>query len=1051
MKRSFLRDESGQSLAFAVLTFLIVILVAFMVLGVGEATSVQMELQNSADAAAYSGAQVMADCVAQIAWLNEAMARVYYHSMRYAVDTATLSVFAEMKEHPLWYGDAALWGQNAMPAFTLSPTNQQVWSNDANPVTEYNNAYATAEEWIPKGQEWLRRLSRLQRGIALLAPLLVERQVSSTAMENIYTGDIEDRRPSFCTFPSTFEFVPVGPTKRTCHLERIPDGWDIYDDEGFRFIAKHEEPEENEEPTQPDDLWKIVYESNGEVSKTIDITTWENPEPSVESIVLRHRFDIVVGEETHLVLVTLYEDGSVLVIQDGAETEINIYDGPPQVTEIIEPGNKITRIRHNSDGFREYWLNGPDGTDDNGNNISEDDEWIVPGAGGGSNSGGSTTTTIEGVEVPVSFNPNIGIGSPGLGTNMSIDIGPPVVLHLQGMHLTLTNPMNIAFNSPYGWLRVTDERASIHGLNTQNHDDGKWRRTGNHHWFWGNRDKVRHRLKEVVAEDIPTDTGEWLYEWVRIGSYMSEMSNAFFATHAIMDHDPYYRDKVDNEGKRYFGPTLNDDQAYQNDASTSRWRHFPRWARPSRLPAFEAALADPNETFDGDFGGWFSLDTGKPHDLKAYSQTRVCWGCAGGGWQPSAMGQRLHDYDDDLDNPTTNLRCVRPAGFIYHVVEPGTYTSVEEMENQLRTPINSAMATAGLGIGGAGAIFEITDKTVNGTNLGTLATQDGFKDGSLVFQVACPVCLRKAAAVRDYWQGPPFAPPATSQNEVPAVVRKYLAHGFGRYSRSGPMPNRSVNYNASPNSAGDENYISVPAAVTFQQARGGTNPSWLKPLQATSELFRNGLTVAVWKEAVEDRFFEDVGRRDATLEDRRRGLANPLKSPSWGHFGIATARLVFWNYDYEALRDDNGNGSLDAPSKAVTFPWSGIVGGGSRPGWIDETEEEIDIIERPVHWHRQMWLRSHANLFNPDWDARIIPVKHALNVKDLYTVEEIDDGLVEDSGVSYLMRMIRGGRWRASPIDSGYGQHNVDPRVQGDWGRLGINFTDPDVENVIRH
>jgi len=75
--RRLWRDESGVVLAFTVIVFLSLFVVACSVYAVGENIRQRMELQNAADAAAYSAAVVQADALSRIAAINKALAWTY--------------------------------------------------------------------------------------------------------------------------------------------------------------------------------------------------------------------------------------------------------------------------------------------------------------------------------------------------------------------------------------------------------------------------------------------------------------------------------------------------------------------------------------------------------------------------------------------------------------------------------------------------------------------------------------------------------------------------------------------------------------------------------------------------------------------------------------------------------------------------------------------------------------------------------------------------------------------------------------------------------------
>jgi len=79
-------DESGVAFAFTVTVALIVFLFGAAVYACGETVREKIELQNTADAAAYSGALVQADTLSRIAVINKAMAWNYVMMSRRQMD-----------------------------------------------------------------------------------------------------------------------------------------------------------------------------------------------------------------------------------------------------------------------------------------------------------------------------------------------------------------------------------------------------------------------------------------------------------------------------------------------------------------------------------------------------------------------------------------------------------------------------------------------------------------------------------------------------------------------------------------------------------------------------------------------------------------------------------------------------------------------------------------------------------------------------------------------------------------------------------------------------
>ena len=86
MCRRLWNDESGVALAVTVVVFLSLFMMGASVYAVGEIARERVEIQNAADAAAYSGAIAEADTISRIAAINRAMAWTYAQHVRMEMD-----------------------------------------------------------------------------------------------------------------------------------------------------------------------------------------------------------------------------------------------------------------------------------------------------------------------------------------------------------------------------------------------------------------------------------------------------------------------------------------------------------------------------------------------------------------------------------------------------------------------------------------------------------------------------------------------------------------------------------------------------------------------------------------------------------------------------------------------------------------------------------------------------------------------------------------------------------------------------------------------------
>ncbi|MDD4103189.1 MAG: pilus assembly protein TadG-related protein, partial [Kiritimatiellae bacterium] len=80
------QDESGVVLAVSTIVFLTLFMMASAVFSGGEKIRCRIELQNAADAAAYSAAVVQADTLSRVAAVNRAMSWTYVQMVRMEMD-----------------------------------------------------------------------------------------------------------------------------------------------------------------------------------------------------------------------------------------------------------------------------------------------------------------------------------------------------------------------------------------------------------------------------------------------------------------------------------------------------------------------------------------------------------------------------------------------------------------------------------------------------------------------------------------------------------------------------------------------------------------------------------------------------------------------------------------------------------------------------------------------------------------------------------------------------------------------------------------------------
>jgi hypothetical protein len=978
----FRKDEGGQSFVFAAFTMFLIVIFSLMILGIGEAGSIQIRLQNAADSAAYSGAQVQADCVAQIAWTNEAMAQVYYYTVRRCVDTATYAVYAEIADPT--YLD---WTPESTDG--IKPDDGVVGISGA--VGKWKNAYDEAVEWVPRGELWMRRLSQLERGIASIAPALVEHQIFHTAENN--------GAERTCFYPG-FSFLPDGPNKRDVDIAKLedPDGWHVWSDtDQFDLSAVHTtkiEPEdEGWEQAEWHDVWDI---SSLELEALSQISIKARFEEKGETRPATYRFtvvktaegDVEVEEpETEERTVFVDKNGKCLIQGEGDMADISLTVTPDgkSIIDMEYPDGKNTSMSYDKDGFLCQW------NDADQDGVQDPDEW--------DRVSDKTSANINGVEVPFNFNPVIEID-----TDVSVKLTDPIHIYLGKLHVTLTEPLKVSYSTHCGQIYLEDDFATINGLSTK-HADSKWKRWDTDRQQQNN-DRTRHRMLEEYE-------AKWKYEWVRVGSYMTEMTFKKLGLHGIMDDDSFYA----SSDTAYAMPDSTADEEWKTSA-TGEWANFPKWAQPPRDPA---DIADP------EFGGWFDLAAGAPHQGESgpahgtcFSQTRECWYCGDKGDVAGPL------VDLNYTHTGTFLKkCVRPCGFWHELL--GTDLAAENAWNARKAYYGSR-----------GANFSALDKD---------DVNNPYK--SYMLQVNCPFGCKNV-----FEHAPKRYCAEGEEHNTPTRIRRYLYHAFGRHGKV-PVPPQAISRQMDMG-YDEEAHPDYRDFFALKLPSSGDH-AVRKPLELTSEIFRNSINVMTYAKSNEQDLTGSVkGKEGNTPQDQWQW--NPLESPNWGHFALSSARLFL------AV----GESTMPGVHKVSIDP--GMAYGEDGFVWDSgvpiEGEDDLDPIGRQMNWNRERWLRNGYNLFEPAWGAGISPLRLAVNPLDYYTQEELDDGGVEDNGVALMMRLLRTSYWRKSVVDSGYGWHNTDNRTEGPvqgWDNIkappmqggnvnsSINWESDGIENVVRH
>ena len=179
-------------------------------------------------------------------------------------------------------------------------------------------------------------------------------------------------------------------------------------------------------------------------------------------------------------------------------------------------------------------------------------------------------------------------------------------------------------------------------------------------------------------------------------------------------------------------------------------------------------------------------------------------------------------------------------------------------------------------------------------------------------------------------------------------------------------------------------------------------PSRLGPLVLTESFFKFGINVGCWRppEDYVPPFFASISSVLAT------GAPASFANPEWGFFAVASARA--------GLRKPSGGFRYDFPPAQ-----------GDRQGWVEDDAE---------------------NLYEPEWEARLWPVRDAIRTADIQSLSEVD------RGTNYLFRSLIDSPWRKDffdPPDANVPRllHSIRSTRTGGT----FDFNDPALEDVLRH
>lgn len=1102
----FWQERSGQSMLFTALTIFLLIIMIGLIVGVGEVSSDQMRLQNATDAAAYSGAAVQADILAQIAWLNEGAAATYYKALASSVYNINANTKASLNY--VWY-DPAEAGLPSLPGAAVTPSAF--------------TAPSTTNSWSTNGKTWYVRMVTIERLLAVLAPFAIRNQVYQTAHANFFYGDSgsdEDKPLRLAIYPNpgnasnpAWSFYPEGGAYHNAVLEHNPTdlsedtlGWRVTSesDPGYEMEALHtviDEAVDNGTYNQ----WHILFDEpvtdsnkdTAHVELLIDETVY-SPRlyPKTEAAFTVTEASASGAISSRSVSPAYYKKSMYLAseVKIKVNNEINFTLRSYSMTL----GGEIVMVysgseEKNDDGTTNKYLSEDtsDGSYLNGKKYSVD-------ADGNVIIGGvkiSKTVKINGRRVPVSAPSGTGSALQSISFEwpLSITIAGKLGITASGSGLD----MAYLFNYAIGWIHANDQRAWVHGLSTLSPSD-RWESPS------GLQGRLYQRLTEYPFEEKifgdPWD--RFRYEYSNVGSYLQDMSLRKLGFRGLMVNsgDAPLPAELKDTGYVPFSAVPRQYNGEDNDFRTDDglWKGYESsvwdqlaennllWACPPRTPntAKQAALT-------GGFGGYLDLSTGQLCNVDAdgnyvrpyvYALTggkspyadRIRGQFVSDGWKLKYRyyvvwgdilwwidGNPLWSYyrsfagdaeDAALSDIEINESNKDSCGFFvigkYNLENYEDRVALSDLTDQLNAiDVEEFYPDSGLSLWLPYFIYE-------DNGLFYLAIYDPY--GSLAMFNQQPKYPFESPDLYDM-EARELSPTWTQIRNIvakePARVRRYAYHALG--------------------------IDTVPTKADFLAYGMGCDISSVnRPLEATSQVFRTPVVVSAWKpEKISwlAPLFGKTSYDDASSDMRRVGLGNPLyitsetSSTKWssGHFAISAARVFFrppqsGNYvtNFAYCGDDCEDLAATAgvqSSAAMTYP-----------NYVDA------ITEQHLSGYRQRWLGSIFNLFQPEWTAALVPINASLQLEDLLPASEIIDE--NDSPGAFMLRQFNtaadnyynshysandGWIKNAWEFDSGWSQEDqranrawhylTAPPQQGGANGNAVQWDSTNMPDVVRH
>jgi Na+-transporting methylmalonyl-CoA/oxaloacetate decarboxylase gamma subunit len=227
--RRLWRDESGVVLAFTVIVFLSLFVIACSVYAVGENIRQRIELQNAADAAAYSAAVVQADALSRVAAINKAMAWTYVQmgrdQMNYILHSWLREVITEYDQDDA--NRAAIVGRlyNGVNNFHDQMQPKDSWIGCSKTLP--NVVWLNKQNWVPIGD--------IRNAVTKYYTLYLPKDTTEITQDIIDINDMKDYEVGILSnlphnISKTVQFVLQADVKDTFN-----DSRSVFGSADFRF------------------------------------------------------------------------------------------------------------------------------------------------------------------------------------------------------------------------------------------------------------------------------------------------------------------------------------------------------------------------------------------------------------------------------------------------------------------------------------------------------------------------------------------------------------------------------------------------------------------------------------------------------------------------------------------------------------------------------------------------------------------------------------------------------------------------------------------------